>query len=750
MAIAPQSTYESGPPTTRRPENHHNERILEVVRGYWGYDSLRPLQFEAIRAGIDRRDSLVVMPTGGGKSLCYQVPPVLEKRTDIVVSPLISLMKDQVDGLKACGYPAVALYSGLSEAERSAIYRDATAGQYRLIFAAPERIVTEGFLRWIGQLNVRSIAIDEAHCISHWGHDFRPEYRRLVEIKHRFPAASFHAYTATATERVRHDIIQQLRLVDPTVLVGNFDRPNLTYRVILRDDVQGQTLEVIRRHRDEAVIVYCISRKDTESMANYLQSEGVKAAYYHAGMSPLARRKAQDAFANEEVDVVVATVAFGMGIDRSNVRCVIHAAMPKSIEHYQQETGRAGRDGLDAECVMLYSPGDLHKWKRLLSDDTSTPEGQRNYESQIELLHHLQAYCQPFDCRHRRLVEYFGQVYRASDCGACDVCLHEAGDTEDVTILAQKILSCVARTKERFGARHVASVLRGSDNEMIRKWNHESLSTFGLVQDMTIRQLTATINQMADLGLLTRSNDSYATLKLNEESWRVMRGERSVRLPIAHLPVTRDEKREASWIGVDRGLFDALRALRKQIADERSAPPFVIFSDASLRDMARRRPKSIDEFGSINGVGKTKLDDFGDRFLDCITKYCQSNKLASNMSAPPPAVHSVKARALTPVVLKARELFRTGVSVDHVADEVARSRGTVVNYLMDFIEAERPATITAWISETDYERIAAVVGELGTERLRPVFEALGGTVSYDDIRIVGAHISALADAESGE
>lgn len=750
MSIAPQSTYENGSTASRRWENGHNKKILEVVRRYWGYDSLRPLQSEAIRAGIERRDSLVVMPTGGGKSLCYQVPPVLEERTDIVVSPLISLMKDQVDGLQACGYPAVALYSGLSEAERSAIYRDATDGRYRLIFAAPERIVTDGFLNLISRLNVRSIAIDEAHCISHWGHDFRPEYRRLVEIKNCLTAASFHAYTATATERVRQDIIRQLRLVDPTVLVGDFDRPNLTYRVILRDNVQGQTLKVIQRHKDEAVIVYCISRKDTESMADYLRSKGVKATYYHAGMSPHARRKAQDAFANEEINVVVATVAFGMGIDRSNVRCVIHAAMPKSIEHYQQETGRAGRDGLDAECVLLYSPGDLHKWKRILSDDTSTPEGQRNYESQIELLHHLQAYFQPFDCRHRRLVEYFGQVYRPSNCGACDVCLNEAGDTEDVTVLAQKILSCVARTKELFGARHVASVLHGSDNEMIRKWNHKSLSTYGLIKDVTIRQLTATINQMADLGLLSRSNDSYATLKLNEESWRVMRGERSVRLPMAHLPVTRDKQHETSWVGVDRGLFDALRSLRKQIADERSVPPFVIFSDASLRDMARQRPSTREEFRCMHGVGKTKLDDFGDRFLDCIVQYCASSKLASNMSAAQPADYATKARTPSSAVLKAWELFRTGASVDHVADEVTRSRGTVVNYLMDFIEAERPATITAWISEADYEHIAAAVGELGTERLRPVFEALGGKVSYEDIRIVGAHINALAEAESGE
>ena len=426
------------------------DKILSEVRRYWGYTSLRPHQEAAIRAGLEHRDSLVVLPTGGGKSLCYQVPPLLAERTDIVVSPLISLMKDQVDGLRACGYPAAALHSGLTPDERHNTLNDVVTGKHRLVFVAPERLMTSGFLSMLSRVDVRSFAIDEAHCISHWGHDFRPEYRQLSQLKQEFPRASIHAYTATATERVRRDIIEQLGLDEAALLVGTFDRPNLAYRVVARLDVNRQVLEVIRRHRDEAVIVYCISRKDTEALAEFLRVQKVKAAHYHAGMNADERRQTQEAFTNEELDVIVATVAFGMGIDRSNVRCVVHAAMPKSIEHYQQETGRAGRDGLEAECVLFYSFSDFARWKSLLTRSHEDAGAQaESLDAKLELLEHLRRYCQPFHCRHKHLSEYFGQVYEKANCRACDVCLNETPDMEDATVPAQMILSCVARTEER-------------------------------------------------------------------------------------------------------------------------------------------------------------------------------------------------------------------------------------------------------------------------------------------------------------
>ena len=336
------------------------ERILEQVRAYWGFDTLRPLQEEAIRTALAGRDSVVVLPTGGGKSLCYQVPPLLTDRTDIVVSPLISLMKDQVDGLSVCGYPAAGIHSGLSGTEKAQVLQDLRAGRYRLIFVSPERLLQPAFLDMVEQLNVRSFAIDEAHCISHWGHDFRPEYRQLAVLKQRFPKASVHAYTATATQRVREDIAAQLHLNDPVMLVGTFDRSNLVYRVVPRVDIYAQVIDAVHRHKEQGVIVYCLSRKDTEAMADALQAAGIEARAYHAGLDRDERRRTQEAFAGESLNVVTATVAFGMGIDRSNVRCVIHATMPKSVEHYQQETGRAGRDGLEAQCLLFYSAADEH------------------------------------------------------------------------------------------------------------------------------------------------------------------------------------------------------------------------------------------------------------------------------------------------------------------------------------------------------------------------------------------------------
>lgn len=399
-------------------------RVREVIARYWGFESLRPLQESAIAAALRGRDSLTVLPTGGGKSLCYQVPPLLTNQTDVVVSPLISLMKDQVDGLKTCGYPAAAIHSGMSAQERRDGERDLAASKLRLVFAAPERLLTDGFLAMLGRLNNCRFAIDEAHCISHWGHDFRPEYRRLAELRDRFPKSSIHAFTATATQRVRDDIVHQLRLRDAATLVGNFDRPNLVYRIVQRIDVHAQVLKTIRRHAGEAVIVYCLSRRDTEELAEFLQDKNVSAAAYHAGLAPGVRRSVQDAFAAERLDVVVATVAFGMGIDRSNVRCVAHACIPKSIEHYQQETGRAGRDGLPAECVLFYSASDVFRWESLI--EKSAAEADRPAElvaAMSDLLAHIQRFCNTDRCRHRALVEYFGQHYKNPDCQACDVCL---------------------------------------------------------------------------------------------------------------------------------------------------------------------------------------------------------------------------------------------------------------------------------------------------------------------------------------
>jgi ATP-dependent DNA helicase RecQ len=602
--------------------------ILATVHRYWGYSELRPLQEQAIRAGLEQRDSLVVMPTGGGKSLCYQVPAELAQRTDIVVSPLISLMKDQVDGLRECGYPAGALYSGMQAHAVHETEEQFAAGRYRLLFVAPERLLMPRFLQLAERVGIRAFAIDEAHCISHWGHDFRPEYRRLTEIKSRFPQASVHAYTATATERVRADIAAQLRLKNPALLVGTFDRPNLVYRVVPRVDARAQALEVLRRHPGQAAIVYCISRNDTESMAAFLQANRLRAAFYHAGMEADERRRTQDDFASEAIDVVAATVAFGMGIDRSDVRCVIHAAMPKSIEHYQQETGRAGRDGLEAECVLLYSAADVLRWESLIEKSASEAErAPEIFAASRDLLEHMRRLCSGVHCRHRKLSEYFGQEYTKPSCEACDVCLNEVEGLADATVTAQKILSCVARAGERFGGEHIIDILLGANTERIRRWGHEQLSTYGLMKGTERKTLTNMLYQLIDDGLLERTADERPVLRLNDASRDVLRGDRTVQLLQPKTKVKKTRFDEKSWESVDPGLFETLRTLRRQLAEERSVPAYVLFNDASLREMARVRPGSPDALLGIRGVGERKLADLGQRFLEVIVTYCRDHRL---------------------------------------------------------------------------------------------------------------------------
>ncbi|HRZ13585.1 MAG TPA: DNA helicase RecQ [Kiritimatiellia bacterium] len=591
-----------------------------ALRRYWGYESLKSLQAEAIACAMAQCDSLTVLPTGGGKSLCYQVPPLLDGSLDVVVSPLISLMKDQVDGLRESGYPAAALHSGMTAAERRIVETALRAAEIRLLFVSPERLMMEDFLGDLKQLAVRRFAIDEAHCISQWGHDFRPEYRQLAVLRQHFPSASLHAYTATATPRVREDIVEQLQLKDAALLVGCFDRANLIYRVLPKTDVREQTAQAIARHAGEAVIAYCLSRKDTETLAAWLKARGVRAAAYHAGMEPEDRHRTQEAFADESLDVVVATVAFGMGIDRSNVRCVIHTSLPKTIEHYQQETGRAGRDGLEAECVLFYSAADVMRWKGIMNKppaEAPEPGTEADLEAarkiQLELLRGMQRYCTSARCRHKALSEYFGQAYDRADCGACDVCLDEVEEVGDGTVLAQKILSCVARVGQRFGVGHVVNVLLGADTETLRRAGHDGLSTYGLLKDSTASALTALVYQLVDQGLLTRTEGDRPVLKLNEASAAVLRGGRAVRL---FQPKERLRKRtargEKSMEGVDMELFDTLRRWRQEECQRLGIPAYVIFHDTTLAELARARPGRVEDLVGIPGIGEHKQARWGE------------------------------------------------------------------------------------------------------------------------------------------
>ncbi|MBI5762533.1 MAG: DNA helicase RecQ [Planctomycetes bacterium] len=718
--------------------------IVAEVERFWGYRTLRPLQEEAIRAGLEQRDSLVVMPTGGGKSLCYQVPPLISDHFGIVVSPLISLMKDQVDGLRECGYPAAAIYSGLTGVQVRKITTQAEAGELKLLFVAPERLMTESFQRWLDDLNVHSFAIDEAHCISQWGHDFRPEYRQLAMLKRRFRNASVHAFTATATPRVREDIVAQLGLVEPHVLVGIFDRPNLVYRVIPRVDVHGQILDVVRRHPRQAVIVYCISRRDTETTAEFLKASGIKAAAYHAGLTPEERRTTQEAFSEERLDVVVATVAFGMGIDRSDVRCVIHAAMPKSVEHYQQETGRAGRDGLEAECVLFYSGGDRIRWESLIEKSAEEAyEPEAVIAAAKELLGHMQRFCNSPNCRHRVLSEYFGQAYERENCEACDTCLDETDVLPESTLMAKKILSCVARVGERFGGGHVADVLLGANTEMVRTCRHETLSTYGLLKGENRKSLMSLISQLVDQGLLDRSPGDRPVLKLNDASWRVMRGQADVKL-IRPAGVKKTRVDAESWEGVDMGLFEELRGLRHELATQRKVPAFVIFGDATLRGMARVRPGTVDALASISGVGEKKLAEFSGTFLSRIRSYCERHSLRMNDAESAQVVEPESTAQMTKSHAPAFALFAKGASIEDVMARLGRARSTVNGYLADYIEQARPSSIEPWVDARTYARILDVMSGWDGVRLRPLFDALDGKIGFEVIRLVVAHQRALA------
>jgi len=604
-----------------------SDPVLETLSQYWGYDELRPMQREAIDASLAGRDSLVVLPTGGGKSLCFQLPAALGEGTAVVVSPLIALMKDQVDGLTLVGFPAAALHGALPDGEAEDIERRALAGEYRLLYVAPERLLTGRFLRLLDQLHVKSISVDEAHCISHWGHDFRPEYRRVAELRRRYPDAAFHAYTATATQRVREDIAQQLGLRDPAVLVGDFDRPNLIYRIVPRVKLIDQVAEALGRHEGEASIIYCISRKNTEDLASKLCDRGINAEAYHAGLSPNERRRIQDDFAQERLNVVTATVAFGMGIDRSDVRCVIHTALPKSLEAYQQETGRAGRDGLEAECVLFHSGADSTRWARLIQESAMEAEDPESAAAaQIALLDDIKKYARQAKCRHRALVEHFGQSYEPDDCNACDVCLKELLEVPDSTLVAQKIVSCVARLEQRFGAAHVAGVLRGRSTQRIKQFGHERLTTFGLLPHESKDRLLSFMDQLIDSELLARSEGEYPVMLLTERSLGLLRNEESATLYAAKVPErTRSRSRggqsEADWEGVDHGLFQALRDLRRGIAQENAVPAYVVFSDATLRDMARRKPATPSELLQVKGVSPQKMQAFGEAFLECLLGY---------------------------------------------------------------------------------------------------------------------------------
>jgi ATP-dependent DNA helicase RecQ len=699
-----------------------------LLKAHFGYDDLRPDQAKAVAAVLAGRDALVILPTGGGKSMTYQLPALALGGLAVVVSPLLALMKDQVDALRANGVTADSLDSTRTPEEKRRIVADLRAGATRLLYVSPERLVREETLALLEELRPRFFAVDEAHCVSQWGHDFRPEYRRLGVLRQRFPSVPILACTATATELVRDDVARQLALRDEVRVVGDFDRPNLLYRARPREDLDAQLEEVLARHRGEAGIVYCLRRKDVDELAARLARRGHRVRPYHAGLDKEVREEHQRLFSAEEVDLVVATVAFGMGIDRSNVRFVVHAAMPRSLEHYQQEAGRAGRDGLPAECLVLYSAQDAVVWRQLMGDGDT--EFDRAGRAKLDAMY---GYCRALACRHGALVRYFGQPFEQEPCGACDVCLGEHALVEDATTVARKILSCVARLKQGFGARYVADVLRGSRQQKILERGHDQLSTFGLLKEEATATLVDFIDQLAGLGFLVRE-EAHLTLQLTAAGQRLLKGEVEVRLarPVA----TTDRAAQAERLSdPERALFEALREWRRAAAAAQGVPPFILFGDATLHELARMRPSDAEALRTVRGIGAVKAERYGPAILGVLAG--RAPELGLELRGAPrflPPPEEPRTKRPNPEKALAMQLYAEGRSVEEVMRETGRAASTCEGYLADYLVATGAPHARPWVDDALRERIVAVAAQAGAGRLGEIHAALGGEVPYGAIK----------------
>ncbi|PYI88082.1 MAG: DNA helicase RecQ [Verrucomicrobia bacterium] len=605
---------------------HAPAEILSALKKYFGYDDFRPLQREIVADALAGRDVFALLPTGGGKSLCFQLPALLRDGVTIVVSPLIALMKDQVDALQTSGIAATFLNSTLAGTEARERLRGLDRNQFRLLYVAPERLMMENFLERALNWNIAQIAIDEAHCISEWGHDFRPEYRELKKLRTLFPDVPIMALTATATERVRDDIVKHLELRDPRCYVASFNRPNLTYRVVAKSSAYQQVLDFIRARPNESGIVYCASRKSTDALAEKLTRDGIKALPYHAGMEPRERTRNQEAFLRDDARVITATIAFGMGINKPNVRFVIHHDLPKNIEGYYQETGRAGRDGLPSECVLLLSVGDVVKQRRFIEEK---PEHeQRIARAQLR---DMIGYAETRQCRRAALLKYFGEDWPNQSCDSCDNCL-EPRETFDGTVPAQKFLSCVHRVRQKsgfnFGINHIVEVLIGAETDAIRQRGHDQISTYGIGREMKRKTWQAIGRELTRLGLIAVAPGKFATIELTPAGRDVLKCRASITLTKPGETFDKDKRKLAGAIECDEVLFEQLRSLRRRLADERDVPAYIIFSDASLREMARTQPSRLAHFAAIPGVGQQKLKSFGEIFVKEIADYVLSKSSA--------------------------------------------------------------------------------------------------------------------------
>ena len=700
-----------------------------VLKRVFGYDEFRPLQAQIVENVLARRDTLVIMPTGGGKSLCYQLPALLMDGLTLVVSPLIALMQDQVDGLRQLGVAAAFLNSTLSAAAYNATLMQARSGGIKLLYMAPETLLRPESLDLLANCRLQAIAIDEAHCISQWGNDFRPEYRQLVTVRRRFPAAVCLALTATATPRVQQDITATLDLRNENIFVASFDRPNLFIGIQPKVDTVRQILDFLAAHAEQNGIIYCSTQRHVDDLTRTLQEKGLSARPYHAGLDKTVREQNQRAFMVDDARIMVATIAFGMGVDKPDVRFVLHIDLPQDVENYYQQIGRAGRDGDRADCLLLFGYGDVQTIQHFIRQGAEGEQAGRRARLQT-----LVNWAETAGCRRRPLLAYFGEEYETENCAMCDNCAPATTAQVELTEAAQKFLSCVVRTGQKFGLGHVINVLRGSRAQSVLKWGHEKLTTYGIGQAWSEAAWKHLAQQFLHGGLLAHEM-THGTVSITEKGWGVLRGQEQFWGTQLAPPPSVVAGEPATF---QLALVERLRAKRKALADTAGLPPYMIFADRSLQEMATYLPHSAESFGAMHGVGRAKVEQYAEPFLTLIRAYCQEQ----NLQERPKAAHAAPRLTLG----KARheevgERFAAGQSLDEIAEAFLVKRQTVVANLVKYAEAGHPVDGARLQSQSTLPpdqqgAVLAAFASLGDQYLRPIFDALNQTVDYDELHLL--------------